>query len=339
VLGAFSGPVLAAGSISGTLKVPPGRSVEGALLNATDSNFHAFRSDVMPDGTYAIRNLEPGSYTVVAVGKGMEPGITRDVTVADGQELKADFTLAEAQPYCIGKSPQPIPLTEDYDSTSFVDAVEIHVDQAWQIVLGLGEGDLMSWNPTEVSGKFKLKYSRYGVHLAGDLTFKVPGAHNWPMAGDEIWDGNSIDFTLQNDPYDPGRREYNLDHDWHIIVGLGDAPVWKLFQAGYPPDSQNPPQEKAADHVLRKVKPTHDGEWVRVDFPWSLFQQNLTMGGPAPVPQDNDRGAIDLTINGSDPDRPRDKAALKNRLSWSGFFTNFLDPSVLRPAQFCPQGQ
>jgi hypothetical protein len=235
------------------------------------------------------------------------------------------------------KSPNPIPLTDDYYSASFADAPEIRVDEAWQIVLGVGTGTLESWNPTEVSGKFKLKYSEQALHLAADLTLKNPGAHNWPASGAEIWDGNSIDFDLQNDPYDPNRAEYDLDHNWQTVVGLGDTPVWKQFQRGLPPENQNPPMGNAKDYVVRKVKADNSGELVRIDFPWSLFQQNESKKGPIPVPADNQLSAIDISIDGADPDLPREEAALKNRLSWSGFFTNWQDPRVLRPVKFCPQ--
>jgi hypothetical protein len=339
LLGAAAVPAGAAGKISGTLTVPAGRSVEGAQINAEDARFHDFRSDVHADGTFTLDGLAPGDYTVVAIAKGLEPATASNVTVTDGQEVKRDFPLAEPKPYCIVKSPSAIPLKDDYNSTSFADAPEIHVDQPWQIVVGLGSGNLTTWDPTQVSGKFRLKYSAQALHLAADLTFKVPGAHNWPLAGDDIYDGNSIDLTLQNDPYNPKRDVYDLDHNWHIIVGLGESPVWKLLQAGYPPDDENNLGQSAAAYVLRQVKPTHDGELVRIDFPWSRFRQNNSKSGPIPVPKDNDLGAIDLSINGSDPDRPREKAALKNRLSWSGFFLNFRDPRVLRPAQFCPQAQ
>jgi hypothetical protein len=337
LFGAAAGQALAAGSLSGTVKVPAGRSMDGALVNATDSSFHDFRSAIDAGGTYSLTGLAPGSYTVVAVGNGMDPGIAANVAIKDGQDVKQDFTLQEAKPYCIVRSPTPIPLTDDYNSASFADAVEFRVDQAWQIVLGIGSGDLSSWDPTQVSGKFKLKYSSAGIHLAADLTFAVPGAHNWPMAGEEIWDGNSFDFDLQNDAYDPNRPADDLDHNWQIIVGLGDTPVWKLFQAGYPPTNQSPLSPPATGYVLRKVKTTNDGELDRIDFPWSLFLQNKSMKGPIAMPPDNTMGAIDIALNGSGPTLSRDHAALKNRLDESGFFWAWNDPRELRPAMFCPQ--
>lgn len=335
---AAAGPALAAGSISGTLTAPATRSVSGAQVTATDNQFRAFRATVEEDGAYSLGDLEPGTYSVVVVGKGVEPIVARDVEVKDDQDIVRDFTLEEAKAYRIVKSPAPIPLTDDYYSASFADAQEIRVDEPWQIVLGIGTGDLTTWKPDEVSGKFKFKYSDQALHLAADLTMKSLGINNWPdMGGQEAWDGNHIDLSFQNDPYDPNREAYDHDHNWQIVVTLTDQPQWKIFQTGVPPEHQNPPAEDPKDHMLRKPKADNTGELVRIDFPWSLFQANASQTGPIPVPADNSLGALDISVGAADPEQSREDARLKNRLSWSGFFPNWQDPRVLKPVVFTPQ--
>lgn len=338
LLSAAAGPVLAVGSISGKLEVPASRSVTGAQVTATDNQFRAFRTTVEEDGTYTLSDLEAGTYSVVVVGKGLEPVVVKDVAVADDQEVTRDFTLEEAKVYRIVKSPNPIPLTDDYYSASFADAQEIRVDEPWQIVQGIGTGDLTTWKPEEVSGKFKFKYSDQALHLAADLTMKALGINNWPdMGGQEAWDGNHIDLSFQNDPYNPAREAYDHDHNWQIVVTLTDEPRWKIFQTGLPPEHQNPPKEDTKAHLLRKPKADNTGELVRIDFPWTLFQANESKTGPIPVPPDNSLGALDISVGAADPEQSREDARLKNRLSWSGFFPNWQDPRVLKPVIFTPQ--
>ncbi len=88
--------------------------------------------------------------------------------------------------------------------------------------------------------------------------------------------------------------------------------------------------------VVRKEKESGDGELLRVDMPWSIFP----VGGPGnpgmPVPADNALGAMDIVLNANDPD-DRESPNVKGGLSWSGFDTNWQNPSGLRPIQFCPQ--
>lgn len=336
LLCAATGPALAAGSISGTLTVPATRSVEGARVNATDAQFRNFRAVVGASGAYSIADLEAGTYTVVATGAGMDPVVMQDVVVQDGQTVRLDFTLQEATPLPILKAASPIPLTDDYYSASFADAPEIHVNQAWQNTPDLpGTGDLTNWRPEEVSGKFRLKYSDAAIHLAADLNFKTPGVNNWPdMGGREIWDGNHIDFFFQNDPYNPQRTEYDLDHNWQLATTLTDTPVFKLFQRGAPPEHQDPPEEDPAKHVLRKVKADNTGELVRIDYPWTIFRQNGGSRQPIPVPENNALAALDLSVGAADPDQAPEEAGIKTRLSWSGFFEGWRDPRLLRPVRF-----
>jgi hypothetical protein len=338
LLGAAAGQGFAAGTLSGKLTAPATRSVSGAQVTATDAKFHAFRATVNDDGTYSLGDLDPGTYTVVVTGKGTEPVVTKDVAIADGQEVKKDFTLEEVKVFRIIKAPKPIPLDDDYNSASFADAPEIHVDEPWQLVLGIGTGDLTTWDPTQVSGKFRFKYSDQALHLAADLNLKSIGVNNWPdMGGQEAWDGNHIDLDFQNDPYDPKRDAYNKDHDWQIVVTLNDNPAWKIFQTGLPPDDQNPPQEKTKDFVRFKPKADGSGQLVRIDFPWTLFHANESKKGPIPVPADNSLGALDISVGAVDPDQSREDARLKNRLSWTGFFPNWQDPRILKPVTFTPQ--
>lgn len=355
LLGAVAGQALAAGSISGKVTVPASRSVvpedstgtevsgSAARVNATNDKFQDFRATVNADGTYKLDGLDPGTYTVVVVGAGLATVVKEGVTVTDGQNIPLDFTLAEAQPFPIVGTAggNPIPLTDDYYSASFADAPEIHLDQASQLQTDLGgTGTLTNWKPNEVSGKFRFKYSNAALHLAADINFKTPGVNNWPdMGGQEIWDGNHIDFFFQNDAYDPKRSDFDSDHDWQVAVRLTDTPFIKVFQNGSPPAGQDPPQENSniKNFVLRKVKPSKDGELLRVDFPWSIFQRNGTTTGPIPVPAANSLSAMDISIGAADPDQPPADAHIKVRLSWSGFFEGWHHPNLLVPIRFTPQ--
>src|SRR5881227_1729189 len=83
-------------------------------------------------------------------------------------------------------TPRPIPLMDDINSTSFADAPDIAVNQAWQV----RSGDPTQWpGPSEVSARFRLKYSDQALHLAADINFKTPGVNNADRAGNQFWDG------------------------------------------------------------------------------------------------------------------------------------------------------
>jgi hypothetical protein len=357
LIGAVAGQARATGSISGKLTAPASRSVSpvdadgnevsgsAALVNAMNANYQDFRAIANADGTYKLDGLDAGTYTVVVVGNGMDPIVQKNVTVTDGKDTTQNFTLAEAQPFKILKSPggKPIPLTDDINSASFANAPDINLDEAWQIRTDLGgSGTLLNWKPNVVSARVRMMYSAAALHLAADVNFKTPGVNNWPdNGGAEIWDGNHFDLFFQNDAYDPKRTDYNTDHNWQVVVRLTDTPVFKIFVNGAPPDGQDPdslPQNKdIKTYALRVVKPKKDGELDRIDYPWALFQQNGSGKGPITAPADNTFGALDLSIGDADPDQAAADAHIKQRLSWSGFFEGWRHPNQLRPVVFTPQ--
>jgi carboxypeptidase family protein len=334
LLGAVAGPSLATGSISGKVTVPSGFevSMETARVNAADANFHDSRVTPDADGSYQLTDLEPGKYTLAVVAKGLEPIVMRDVEVKDGAEVKQDFAMEAAKPFPIVYSPKPIPLDSDYNSADFADAPEMHADEAWQIRNGALDG----WTgPSEVSAKFKMKYSDVALHLAGDVSFKAVGVNNADRAGNQLWNGNSIEFFWQNDPLDIKREEYDLDHNWQIVVTLADNPEWILYQRGQ--DSR--PVQKLEGHLKRVIKADNSGELVRWDMPFAVFLQTGAKTGAISAPALDSLGALDITINAADPDADRTEAVLKSGIDWGGFSDIWNNPSFLRPIKFVAQAQ
>jgi len=328
----LAGPALAAGTISGKLTAPSGYSLglDTARVNATDDKFHAFRVNPDADGSYTIDNLDPGKYSVVVVAQGLETAIAKDLDVKDGQTVTQDFTLDNAKPFPIIHSPTPIPLTEDYYSPSFQDAPEINVNEAWQV----RSGDPTQWpGPGEVSAKFKLKYSDQALHLAADINFKTPGVNNADRAGNQFWDGNSIEFFWQNDPLDLSRTEYDLDHNWQLDIILADQADWIMYQRGM--DTR--PPLALAPYLLRKVKADNSGELDRLDMPFAVFLQTGAQKGPISAPKLDSLGALDITINAADTEADRADARLKYGLDWGGFSDIWTNPSQLRPIKFVAQ--
>ena len=330
LIGVLAGPALAAGTISGKLTAPAGLSVEGARVNAADDKFHAFRVNVEEDGTYEITDLEPGTYSLVIVGKGTEPVVLKDLQVKEGETLTKDVTLEAAKPFSIVFSPNPIPLTDDYNSASFADAPPILINEAWQV----RSGDPTQWpGPAEVSAKMKLKYSNQALHLAADISFKTPGVNNADRAGNQFWDGNSIEFFFQNDPLDVNRTEYDLDHNWQLDIILADDADWIMYQRG----QDTRPAVKLAGNMLRQVKADNTGELVRLDMPWAVFVRTGASTGPMPAPALDSLGALDITINAADTEADRAEAKLKYGLDWAGFSDIWTTPSFLRPIKFVAQ--
>jgi Carboxypeptidase regulatory-like domain len=326
LLCALATSAMAAGTIAGTVKAPEGRSLEGAVVVATAANHRITRAEVAEDGAYST-DAEAGTYTLAVVARGLEAPPVKNAVLKDGETLQQDFNLGEAKPFCIVKAPAPIPLADDIDSASFADAPEIRIDSGENVGTLAPE----DWGgPTMVSGRVKVKYSAEALHVAADLTYQAPFFNS--KTGSDIWNGNSFHVDFQNDPYAPDRTEYDEDHNWQLIVGLGEKPEWWLFgkvQAGI--------KEPVTAHFLRVDKATGDGHRIRLDIPWSVLLTGGGSGPGIPAPKDNDFAAIDFAINGADPTSDQSEAPVKFQLTWSGYNDTYTNPSSLRPIQFCPQ--
>src|SRR5262249_52952236 len=147
------------------------------------------------------------------------------------------------------------------------------------------------------------------LHVAADITFKAPFYNN--AAGQDIWRGNSFHVDFQNDPYALDRQAYDPDHNWQLIVSLGENPEWWLFGS-----IGAAPNEPVSANFRREDKPTKDGHLIRLDVPWSILLQGD--GKSISPPRDNDLGAIDFALNASDPTLARAESSTKFQLTWSG---------------------
>jgi carboxypeptidase family protein len=328
---------LATGTITGTLKAPTGWSLDGTWVTAYDANNHLFRTmDIAADGTYKIDSVDPGTYTLSVAARGLEVAPIQNLVLADGQTLKQDLTLTPAKPFCFVKSANPIPLTDDINSASFMDATDIHVDSAAHLNEPVGDlPTLNKWGgPATSGGRFRVKYSSAGLHIAADVTYKVPNVNL--ATGANIYQGNAIELDFQNDPYDQNRTAFDNDHDWQLIVSLGQTPEWWIYGGLQEAPMINGKPEPVTNHVLVKDRPNKDGNLVRIDVPWAILLKGDMMTPIAP-PKDMDLGAAELAVDQSSPDSTKDAPMVLYQLTWSGLDTGFQDPSVMKPIQFCPQ--
>src|SRR5258708_8188635 len=119
-----------------------------------------------------------------------------NLVLTDGQTLKQDFPLRAAKPVCFVKAAAPIPLEDDINSASFADAPDIHIDSVANLVEPvLNLPVLNQWGgPATVGGRFRMKYSSLGIHLAAALTMKVVGVNL--ATPDHNSQGNSIELGL-----------------------------------------------------------------------------------------------------------------------------------------------
>jgi hypothetical protein len=330
---ALAGQALAAGTISGKVTFPDDKFVEGATVIASSAKFETYRAAVGDDGTYMIEEVAPGTYTISAIAGGLTTPDIKDVAVADGKTVTQDFTMKTADPFPIVKSPKPIPLDSDIDSADFADAPEILVNAG----KNLGVGDGLTWaangGPSVVSGRFKVKYSDVAIHLAADVTFKPPLVNN--QKDDALWNGNALEFDIQDDPYDVTRTDKSADHDWQVVVGLGPTADWWLH------GSVNArPGEAVAGHIKRVPKEEKDGvggEKFRLDIPWSILLQGDATGKPIKAPADNALGAMDVVLDVVDPTADRAEAVRAYQVQWSGFGNSHWNASSLVPVIFTPQ--
>jgi hypothetical protein len=330
---ALAGQAVAASSITGTVKFPGDEFREGSKVAATSDKFDAYRADVADDGTFAIDDVAAGTYTIAVISPGFTAPDVTNVVVKDGEAVKQDFTLKEMEPVCIVKSPTRIPLTDDINSASFADAPDIVLNSA----KNLGVGETAEWSrlggPNVVSGRFKLKYSDYGFHLAGDLTFKTPLVNN--QDAQNAWNGNALEFAYHNLPYDPTLSGADTQNHWKLQVGLGEQENWWEDSA-----SKMDPTEKIAQNMVRKQKELKDGvggETFRLDIPWSIFHKGDASGEALTVPEDNALAALDIILGAADPEAERSEATRKFQLQWTGFGDSHWNSNHLMPVKFCPQ--
>jgi hypothetical protein len=154
---------------------------------------------------------------------------------------------------------------------------------------------------------------------------------------DHSWQGNAIEFDFQNDPYDPARDNYDPDHNWQLIVGLGETPTWYLYGALGQVPMINGKEEPISKHILIKPRPNNDGQLVRIDIPWAIYQESDKTTLIAP-PKDGDLAAAEISIDYNNPEST--KEATKDplyQLTWSGLDTGFGEGNTLKPIQFCAQ--
>lgn len=334
----LAGPAIASpATVSGKVKVPDGYSLDEATVTLNDAANHLYRVKVEDTGAYKLDGVSSGTYTLTAQAKGSELTPIPNLVLKDGDAVTKDLTLTAAKPFCIVKAAAPIPLTDDINSPSFADAPDIHVDTAANLVEPvLNLAGLNTWGgPATAGGRFRLKYSTAGIHLAADLNWKVSGINL--ATPDHNWQGNSIELDFQNDPYDPARDGYEDDHNWQLIIGLGQTPTWYLYGAVKAEPSINGKSEPVSKHILIQDKPNKDGQLVRIDIPWAIY---LKGDGTTPItpPQDGDLGAAELAIDVNNPASTRD-ATLDPlyQLTWSGLDTGYGHGNSLKPIQFCAQ--
>ena len=162
LLFAVAGQAMATGNISGTLKAATGTKapVGDARVTATSADNKIFPPMPMPtddSGAYSL-DVDPGTYTLVVVGHGLATQTVKNVVVKDGDKIKQDFTVTDAKPFPIVKAPNAIPLTDDINSASFMDAPDIHVDTAAHLNEPVGDlPTLNMWGgPATAGGRFRV---------------------------------------------------------------------------------------------------------------------------------------------------------------------------------------
>jgi hypothetical protein len=290
-----------------------------------------FSTNPGDDGTYSIGPVDNGIYKVVAIAAGFTAPAVNYVVVSDlSPNPTVNIAMVVPTPFPIVKSPTPIKLTDGIDSASFQDAPEIDLNSGEQVAVGGGTGS--TWGgPSTVSGRFKIKYSSLGLHIAADVTYLTPLVNN--QTGSTIWNGNAFEVIgFQNDPYDPTRKAYDPDHDWQAILSLGTNTDWWLYGAILAHPSINGNDEPVTSHVMIQEKTPDTGEQFRLDIPWAILLDSTGKGISPPA--DNALGALDIALDASDPTADPTTAVRKFQLTWSGLSQGYHNPSNLLRVQF-----
>lgn len=328
-----SGHAFAQTQVSGSITGPEGTAFDRVVVTATGENNRVVRGTVDASGQYTL-TLDPGTYTITAVGPGLGRQVFENVQVAEGQTATQDVAFQAAQPYCIVEADAPIPLTEGIDSAAFAEAQEIQINAGANIVEGLDR--LNDWRgAATASGRVKVMYSEQGLHLAADVTFARPNVNFGSDA--ELWQGNSLEILFQDDPYNTTRSALDPMHNFRLVIGLGEQPRWRFGNALDQEPAVGGTTAPITEHVSVQNREDNMGNLVRANIPWGLFMT----GGDTPTaitpPQDNAMAAMNIIINNTLPEATAEAPGRQFSLSWSGLPGSTTNPSALVPVQFCPE--
>jgi hypothetical protein len=334
LLFAVVGQALANGTITGTLKAPSGSDLTDAKVAATSDKFAVVRGDVdSSTGAFSL-DAGAGTYTVVAITKGLESSPVKSVVVTDGQTAKVgDITLKAATPLKIPKAATPISINDDIDSASFKDATEIDLNSGENVAVG----DATTWGgPSTVSARVKMMYSEAALHIAAETTYLTPNVNI--HVDDSMWNGNAFEIDIQTKPFDRVLTpdDYDADHNWQLVLGLGASSDWWLHGKIGAHPTLNGKDTGVTNYLKRVVDPNNKNkEKVRLDIPWGILLNGSGKG--IATPKDGDLGAIDLAFDAANPTEPDKTAAERTfQITWSGQDSGWHDPSSLRPVVFSP---
>ncbi|HTU40630.1 MAG TPA: carboxypeptidase-like regulatory domain-containing protein, partial [Candidatus Aquilonibacter sp.] len=84
------------GSLKGKVADPSGALIPGAKITAASAGGKNSNATTDSQGTYEIKGLPPGNYTVTASAPGFNTDIEQNVTVAAGKAQQFDFALSVA---------------------------------------------------------------------------------------------------------------------------------------------------------------------------------------------------------------------------------------------------
>jgi len=340
-------------TISGkvTAALPSGAAIDTdatAYVVATSDKNKVYEVPVNSDGTYSISPVDNGTYKIVAVAKSQGAQQVSNVVISDAAPtVTQNFDLKAATPLPIVKAAgnNPIPLTDGIDSAAFQDAPEIDLASGETVETPPPTADPTTvsgagWTgPNDVSGRFKVKYSSLGLHIAGDVTYKTPRVND--QTGGNIWNANAIEVDFQNDPYDITRIAYDNDHNWQFGFSLGATPDWWLWGGVNAHPAIDGKDEAVTTHALVQDKSPNTGETFRVDIPWAILLDSS--GKAISEPADNAMGALDLALDAADPSQPAGTSTAASpvartiQLALSGYNDTYKNPASEVPVQFVAQ--
>jgi hypothetical protein len=318
-------PALAAnGTLKGTVKDAAGAVLPQAWVTVSDASNHIYNAMTEDDGTYSI-DAPAGTYSITAVAIGHDVNSLTGVQLADGQTLdKQDLQLKAATPFAIRKAAAPIPLTDGIDSNSFKDAAEIRIDQPYQVTVGITNPN--DWvGPKALSGRFKVKYDATAIYIAGDVTYAHPHVNS--HTDSNVWQGDGLEFYIQNDPFDPNRTAYDNDHNWQLIVGDGATPAWWIYGG-----IQDRPKATLGENFMETDKADNTGVLYRLNIPWAILLKDDKT--PISAPADESLGAFGIAIDSVDINQDVTESVRQFQMNWPMSNSNWTNPSGMQPVVF-----
>jgi hypothetical protein len=301
------------GTVRGQVTDPSGATIQNATVQVTGASGQPATTQSGRDGTYEVKGLAPGAYTVKADAKGFEEYQSAQVQVAAGQAQKVDLPLT------IAAEQEKVEVTEDAGTALSVSPE----NNGGAIVLSGKDLDQLSDDPDELQSDLEaLAGPSVGpnggqMYIDGFTAGQLP-----PKSSIREIRINQNPFSAEFDKLGYGRIEIftkpgtDQFHGQFMILGndsafnsrspfLGNAALPGYYTTQFNGSFGGPLNKKASFFIDGQRRNINNVEVVDADLPYANFipgapAGQFTQGVPNPRTRTNIGPRLDYQLSTND---------------------------------------